>query len=1024
MKPLFLQMTAFGPFATTQSIHFADLGDNPLFLINGPTGAGKTSILDAMAFALYGKTTGDRSADAMRCHHAAIDVETEVVFIFALANKVYRVDRKPTQTTKAKRGDGLTTRQASANLYQVTPDEKQSPMGWPTTLLSSNSVTQANAKVEQLIGLNDSQFRQVVVLPQGQFRELLVANSQSREAILASLFQTETYKRIEEAVAERAKSVNDDYQRLKQNLASLLTEIGYDTIEQLDIAIAEQKVPLQQASANLQAIKAAHDQVKSALTRAEELEKRFQNLRAHQQQLMQLDHQREQIVAQELQIAEHEKANKLLPAWNDLHKAEQQLKARKTAYNEAMNTRQQALEDLDGARARVREVAEHPKKIEKLVAEISQLNAQMKQLEQLHSLQQQRNDINATWQQIAQQLAQSKAQKERLLGAYDNAEKELARVQKSIDQHINIDAMRTKLEHQIKLARSVQGLSERREGYAQDIEKITTDLQTAETELNAATQQSKTLQLQWYTEQASALAHELQPGQPCMVCGSKEHPQPAHSSDVSQLVSQAQLDQAEIAVQSRRQRVQQIEQERAGKVQQVQELESRYRELVEELGVAADRPLGILVTELNQLEDTERQQVQQREQYNTLIKQLKQLQSDLSDQQRGNEQLQQSLQQHENRIAGLDGQIRVLDPDQTLVTASLESLKSHHEQQQAKRERLQSEQKNVEQLMRDREQQCANACNSADIAKRELNLAEQQFSLGQAQWQSELNNSTFTDNSAFQHALLTPAEAERMATTIRDYQRRRITIESLIEQEQKAIGKQVQPNLEQLQQQQKAVAQQESEQQAVLDTLTKRMSILEHAQQSFRRRERAAQELVEEYKVIGELAQTLSGDNESRISLQRFVLAVLLDDVLHEASVRLQQMTANRFSLIRGQDVGDRRKHSGLELMINDSYTGQEREVNTLSGGESFMAALALALGLSDVVQSYAGGIRIETLFIDEGFGSLDSEALDLAIDVLASLRASGRTIGIISHVHELKQRIHKRIDVIREANGSYLKMK
>lgn len=1024
MKPLFLQMTAFGPFAATQSVHFAELGENPLFLINGPTGAGKTSILDAMAFALYGKTTGDRSADAMRCHHAANDVETEVVFIFALADKVYRVDRKPTQTTKAKRGDGLTTRQASANLFQVTPELDQSPLNWPTTLLSSNSVTQANAKVEQLIGLNDSQFRQVVVLPQGQFRELLVANSQSREAILASLFQTETYKRIEEAVAERAKSVNDDYQRLKQNLVSLITEIGFDTIEQLDAAIAEQKAPLQQANADLQALKAAHDQAKSALTRAEELEKRFQNLRAHQQQLVQLDHQREQMVAQELQLAEHEKANKLLPAWNDLHKAEQQSKARKTAYNEAMNTRQQALEALESARTRAREVAKHPQQIEQLVTEINQLNAQMNQLEELHSLQQQRNSIEALRQQVAEQLTQSKQQKARLHEAYENTETELARVQQAIDHHVNIGAMQTKLEQQIKLARHVQGLSERRQRYAQDIEKITKDLQTAETELSAATQQSKALQLQWYTEKASALAHELQPGQPCMVCGSKEHPQPAHSQDAGQLVSQTQLDQAEVAVQSWRQRVQQIEQERASKIQQLQELESRNRELIEELGVAADRSLPTLVTELEQLQETARQQGQQREQHSKLTKQLRQLQSDLSNQQRGDEQLQRSLQQHETQIAGFDGQICALDPNQALVTASLESLKTRHEQQQTERERLQREQKNAEQRIREREQQYANAVNSADIAKRELDAAEQQFSHARTHWQNELTNSTFTDSSAFQQALLTPTEAERIAMAIRDYQRRRITTESLIEQEQKAIGKQVQPNLEQLQQQQEAMAQQEKEQQTALDTLTKRMSILEHAQQSFRSRERSAQALVEEYKVIGELAQTLSGDNESRISLQRFVLAVLLDDVLHEASARLQQMTANRFSLIRGQDVGDRRKHSGLDLMINDSYTGQDREVNTLSGGESFMAALALALGLSDVVQSYAGGIRIETLFIDEGFGSLDSEALDLAIDVLASLRASGRTIGIISHVHELKQRIHKRIDVVREANGSYLKMK
>ncbi|MCH8500441.1 MAG: hypothetical protein LAT77_00855 [Aliidiomarina sp.] len=818
--------------------------------------------------------------------------------------------------------------------------------------------------------------------------------------------------------------MNNDYQRLKQNLTSLITEIGYETIEQLDAAIVEEKVPLKQANEELKAVKSAHDQAKSALTRAEELQKRFLNLRASQQQLTELDQQREQIAEFERQLAEYEKANKLRQAWNDLEKAEQQLNTRKLADNEAVHARQQSLQLLEDARARALDVVEHPHHIEQLAAEISQLNTHLKQLEQLHLLQQQRANTSAARQQIAAQLTQSNQQKAQLRDAYDSAEKELERLQQTVDQHVNIDAMRTKLAQQIKLAKSVQTLSERRKSTTQDIEKITVDLQTAEKELNAAIQQSKTLQLQWYTEQASVLAHELQPGQPCMVCGSKDHPHPALAQDVNQLVSQAQLEQAEITVQSRRKQVYQIEQQRASKVQQLDELDARSGELIDELGTAADRPLPTLMSELEQLENTERQQVLERERHIKLAKRIRALQNELSTLQQGDEQLQQSLQQYESQIAGFDGQIRVLDPNQTLASASLDSLQQQIDQQQNKREKLQHEYKSTEQQVREREQHYANAVNSADIAKRELITAEQQFSQAQMHWQSELNHSTFTDVAAFKKALLTQAEVERIAMTVSDYQRRRITTESQIEQEQKAIGTQVQPDLEQLQLQQETVAQQEREQQAAFNTLTKRMSILEHAQQSFRKRERAAQTLVEEYKVIGELAQTLSGDNESRISLQRFVLAVLLDDVLHEASARLQQMTANRFSLIRGQDVGDRRKHSGLDLMINDSYTGQEREVNTLSGGESFMAALALALGLSDVVQSYAGGIRIETLFIDEGFGSLDSEALDLAIDVLASLRASGRTIGIISHVHELKQRIHKRIDVVREANGSYLKMR
>jgi exonuclease SbcC len=183
------------------------------------------------------------------------------------------------------------------------------------------------------------------------------------------------------------------------------------------------------------------------------------------------------------------------------------------------------------------------------------------------------------------------------------------------------------------------------------------------------------------------------------------------------------------------------------------------------------------------------------------------------------------------------------------------------------------------------------------------------------------------------------------------------------------------------------------------------------------------QALEAEYKVIGTLGEVLSGDNNAKVSLQRFVLGVLLDDVLLNATSRLRIMTRGRYDLIRKEDRSKGLKASGLELEVFDSYTGKSRHVATLSGGESFLAALALALGLSDVVQSYAGGIKLDTLFIDEGFGSLDPESLELAIDTLKNLQTAGRTIGIISHVQELKEQMPLRIDVSSSAQGSHIKV-
>lgn len=1033
MKPIYLKMTAFGPFATSQSVAFDELGENPLFLINGPTGAGKTSLLDAMAFALYGVTTGDRSGESMRCHHAANDLETEVIFIFALGKKYYRIDRKPAQTTKAKRGDGDASRNATANLYAVQPDHNLAPLDWPTELLSARSVTQASEQIKTLIGLDASQFRQVVVLPQGRFRELLVASSQDREKILASLFQTQIFKNIEEAVAAKARNVHNAYHQLKQNLASLVADAGVETIEQLEAEIEQAQEPLQQAKEELANSKLAHDQAKTAYTQAVELNKRFDSLIDNQRKFEQLRSQQATINEQRELLQQHRHATQLQPTWQELQKATEQLKARTIQQQHATEQLSVTQKAVEQATADCAKVKNHPEQIDGLKAQLNTLAKQADLVEQLQSLQNQRRENSDKLQQYQQKLTQVTAEQADIDAKVAASEAQQQALQTQIEQHQNTEVAVQKLERQIAQAHKLAEQETVITAAQAQLQQAEQPVQAAREQLEQAKTTHKRLQLQWHSEQAHALALQLEPGLPCLVCGSTEHPNPAHANSDQELVSQEQLEQAEQHIQRQQTALQSAEQHYAKQQQQIQhriEMQTELRtELGElgELGELAQQPVPELQRYLQQqLQDMQAVATRQLSEKTQLaqvtqtLQKLSQLKTTLTKQ--AGEQ-QQLFNDCATVLARLTGQIDSLDPEQSLQKMSVQDIQEQLKTLRRQCEKLQLEQEQAQARLRQSEQQLATAKNGDDSARKELQDSQASYTSAQQAWQKALASAPWDNEQAFLAALLSADKATLIEQALADYQSQLIATESQIKQDQDAIAQQQRPDLSVLEAYTQEQAQREHASQQTFDTLDKGLHLLQYSQQRYRNQEAKSKELVSEYKIIGELAETLSGDNDARVSLQRFVLAVLLDDVLHEASLRLEQMTHHRYTLLRGQDTGDRRKHGGLDLMINDSYTGQNREVNTLSGGESFMAALALALGLSDVVQSYAGGIRIETLFIDEGFGSLDSEALDLAIDVLANLRASGRTIGIISHVGELKQRIHKRIDVVRQADGSYLKM-
>ncbi|MDN7135354.1 AAA family ATPase [Pseudidiomarina terrestris] len=1022
MKPLYLAMTAFGPFANTETVNFNDLGEHPLFLINGPTGAGKTTLLDAMNFALYGTSTGDRSGPSMRCHHASDELVTEVVFIFALGSAIYRVERKPFQFTAKKRGEGLAKREHTANIYKVSSGEGK-PEEWSTELLEANSVRDVTDLVSNLIGLDEKQFKQVVVLPQGRFRELLTANSENREKILASLFNTAEFKRIEEAVRERAQRVSSDYQALKKQLEHQLKEAGFQSIEQATLGLEEQEKPIQETLSELETLRSSREQAQKALTQAEELVKRFVSLEANKQKLETLNQQAEAIAVTEKKLEKHDAAQRIQPQWSDFCRNKKEADERGKALLAADKELQQATSEQKAATEQLQLLADTPMQIEQLKSQVNHFTEQLKSLQAISEVVQQlkfkekeRDTAAARNTELATELQQTR-------DTLTETKAKLTKLNAAVQSHANIEAKQSQLETQHARLQQRDALQQRVKTETNALTEAKKPLPSALKSLEKAHTASQELRLRWHREQAIALAHELTPGEPCPVCGSNEHPNPANAQQEGELVSQEQLDTAEAnvkqcdaAVSKVNLRVNQAETKLAATQEQ---LKAQQQELGELAEVATDK----VKQQLTDLVVVAEQQREEKQNVADLNKSLDELVNKETQQQQQLQKLIAELHQAESTVAQLDARLDTIDPEKRLRALTAEAVEAQRTETQAKAVQLQQGHEQAQKTKSSADTKLAAAKSTQTATAKELETARQGLTDAEQAWQAKLTSSKFIDAEAYLAALLEADQEQRLKTEITEHRQQLTETKAAIAHEQKAIGEQAKPDVEALQTKYSELKQNEASVEHILQSLRSKHEQLRNMITSYEQRVAQSEQLVHEYRVVGALADTLSGENEMRISLQRFVLAILLDDVLHEASIRLEQMSNGRYRLVRRETAGDRRKHGGLDLMIDDTHTGQDRDVNTLSGGESFMAALALALGLSDVVQSYSGGIRIDTLFIDEGFGSLDSEALDLAIDVLANLRASGRTIGIISHVNELKLRIHKRIDVKRGVGGSRLRV-
>ncbi|WP_404972611.1 AAA family ATPase [Vibrio campbellii] len=1011
MKPIKLTMQAFGPFAQTETIEFDKLGTNPLFLINGPTGSGKTSILDAICFALYGETTGnERQGIQMRCDMAAPTLLTEVTLEFSLHGKSYRVIRSPEQEAPKARGEGMTVRKHTAALYEITDEEK----------LITSKTTQVKTEVTNIIGLNETQFRQVMVLPQGKFRELLLATSKEREEIFGQLFQTDIYKKIEYALKDKASAISKAKDEFDNQIRGALQVAGVSS----EVELTEQRealsVQFETVQKQEQESLAQLNALKTELQKAEALSNEFKKREQAEIALKQHLEQSDAVSSRQLQLDNAKKASKVELPYVTLQSASkqtQELEQKVAKLSQDLTVANDAVKSKEGALQTAKEQA----------AQLPKLTEQQYQLEGMKGKLVEKSELEKAINAGLTQKSEFEATLKKYIALKEKLTLEAQQGQKSLDQArvdvASIGSVEAEIKQQQRLMQDLQKLT----GLNQELAKLDALTPSKQALVDQAKaryvelqRSADTLELSWHNAQAAVLAQRLQAGEMCPVCGSVEHPQPAQF--VGEEVTKEQVQRArnteregQVAL---NQLSNQLEQHNIAVGQYKQQIE----QLSVELGQNASMDLGALQASMQQLNERLQQLssinlVQLEQSVNELNQRCVTGEgkiNDLQNQMAANEStIKVNQEQLAKLSASLDAKyssLEVLEQDIIAIQKQIAELNTAFESAQNHLQQAVLAKTNIESQLTTNQQWLNEALDRLNTAK--------------ADWNQALLASAFEDEAQFLACKADEAEMQVWQQEIDAFKLTQIKLEQTLADLSSTLKDLVLPDLEGLNVKLNSNQQSYVEARNQLDSTRSLFERLEKVRNDIATLHDKNTKLEDEYKVFGTLYDVASGKTGSRISLHRFVLGVLLDDVLIQASQRLSLMSKGRYILARKTEGFKGAAGRGLDLVVEDSYTGKTRDVATLSGGESFMAALALALGLSDVVQSYSGGIRLDTLFIDEGFGSLDPESLDLAIQTLVDLQQTGRMIGVISHVSELKEQMAQRIDVEPSRLGSTVSVK
>lgn len=913
MRPITMTLSAFGPYAGRTVVDFEKFGQSGLYLITGDTGAGKTTLFDALTFALYGEASGDsRDASMLRSKYAPVDIPTEVDLTFDYGGQRYQVRRNPQYERPSKRGEGMTIQKAEAQL--LLPDG--------TLLTRTQEVDDA---LQSILGINRKQFAQIAMIAQGDFLKLLLASTQERKGIFRQIFRTEPFQRLQDTLKQQTSQLNTACEQMRASMRQYVQGIQWDKgdVKYLEVEKA-------QAGAML---------TKEVLALLEELLSQDKKQKNQTEAALQaLDKQLEETNQRLGQGEEIHKARTALDtAREQLMAGEKDILIKEAALKKALETepqREQMLSDMSVLRSTLPAYDGYALKI---------ANIQTKE-EELKKNQQALENTLVQHQKAQTNLQEMKQALSTLQHAGQNREK--------LSGELNTLSARHK---------ALEGLS----GTITAYQKVRSSLKQAQQDYTKADDKYRQAQATYdsmhqafLNEQAGILAGTLSPGQPCPVCGATEHPNPAQTSEAAP--TEAELKTAKKNADALAQAMQKAHGEAAAWKGQRDTQKDNILRLTREL--LGDTDLNTLPDTVEQALKTESEKIEQTEaalkKEQELVEQKEQIELKLPGKEKEEQELSAACAAQQQSLAAFSAQVQQLKLEAQETAKGL-----LFPDKQAVEARINELQITVLALK--------NALQTAQKAYDDGTAAQNTLKGQIATLETQLKTAPTIDMDALK------GRKEAL----------------LIEKEQADISR----SRLQLRLQANTAAKEGLESQA--ETLAEKEQRLSWV------------------KALSDTANGAVGGKE-RIMLETYVQMDYFERVLEKANSRFLLMSGGQYELKRRDEVGDLRSQSGLEMDVVDHYNGSLRSVKTLSGGESFMASLSLALGLSDEIQASAGGIQLDTMFVDEGFGTLDGDTLRQAMRALEQLTQGNRLVGIISHVPELKERIDKQIRVTKDKQG------
>lgn len=1038
MKIKKLVITGFGPYATRQELDFEkNLQDKNMFVITGNTGAGKTTIFDAINFALYGEASGsDREGKSFRSDFADSKTQTEVELWFSLRGREYCVKRTPAYMKPKQRGEGFVESKPTAELI-LSKDK---------TVTGTKEVTK---EIENILGITTEQFKQLVMIPQGEFKKLLNARSEEKEDIFRKIFGTQIFESIQKQIKEESNQLKNTIEQVRRDRLHKIKSFNCkDKDEELFKAINADEININlimkkfyefiegdkeeqkklEAIIEEQSIKV--DSISKEITLGEAINKKFDNLQKNKEELDKLKERSTEIEGKKLKV---ERGKKALRAKAYEEKYEEK-KGRVNELNLQIKTIRENLEKYEQSYREAEKKFSEQKGREEEKNKLNQAIEEIKRLRGKASA----YEINKKNVEILERRVKAIEARIREIGAItlENDKKaeiiksQLEEIKKAKEQkrilEINEINYNNKKEKLSKLRSDVDSWLENKERHR----RFEQEFNSFELSYKELQKTYDFLEDSFRKNQAGILANNLQEGEPCPVCGSTHHP------------SLAKLENNEIteeAVKLSKEKLEKVKVEREKKLNTLTDINASLNSIknnsidpvvkellgidrVVEVRSISEEVNGLIksnntllaevkskIQSLNSVINKENEKLKAQEE---LEKSNKDLRGEL---QLKNEELvveegklsaaQNTLDSIKSEFKGEIKTLSELDARDKVLNNQLQALKNAYEASEREFNKIKGQ-------LDEESGKYKNAAAAKEKLDVELAEAIRVFKEG-------VLDLGFVDYKDYKASCLTEKELETIEKQINDFN---ISLEGARKLYEASLKE-----TEGLSKVDLALLNQTLTTEKInLNVLNdKKMDIvlrISNNNSVVKACEIYNSEIEEEekrYEVIGKLSKITNGDNPKKISFERYVLAAYFEDIIEAANIRFNKMTLGRFELLRKQDLGDKRKGQGLDLEVFDNYTGKARDIKTLSGGESFKASLAMALGLADVVQAYAGGIQLDTMFIDEGFGTLDPESLDNAIECLMDLQNDGRLVGIISHVPELKERIGARLEVSATNKGS-----